>query len=49
MTQVNLSMREVWKRLCPKCKDKLAELIQADITKSAIVTALEEPEKTKGK
>jgi hypothetical protein len=39
--QVNLSLPEIYKALCPKCKKALQELVKSKMADQAIQQALE--------
>jgi uncharacterized protein with PIN domain len=35
-TQISLSIKEIYERLCPECKKKLRELIKEKITEQMV-------------
>jgi len=39
--QVQLSVKEIYAKLCPKCKEKLKELIRAKLTEQMVSEMLE--------
>ena len=41
MPQVNLSLKEIYAKLCPKCKAKLRDLVKEKLTDQAVKDALE--------
>ena len=41
MTQVNLSLKEIYKVLCPKCQDEIVKLVHEKLTKDGIKRELE--------
>ena len=41
MTKVTLSLPEIYKKLCPKCKKVVEKLVEEKMTKQAIKEALE--------
>lgn len=50
MTQVNLSLSDIFKVLCPECKEKIVELVKEKMTDQAIRQSLEgKPPKKGGK
>ena len=42
--QVNLSLKEIYEKLCPKCKEKLRELVKEKLADDVVKQALEEGE-----
>ena len=50
MTQVNLSLSDIYKALCPKCREKIVALVKEKMTDQAIRQSLEgKPEPKKGR
>lgn len=45
MPQVNLSLSEIYQKLCPECKKKLEDMVKAGLTDQAVKQALEGAEK----
>lgn len=45
MPQVNLSLKEIYETLCPKCKDEIVRLVHEKLTKDGIKRDLEETTK----
>ena len=41
MTQVNLSLKEIYGKLCPECQAKLRELLKEKVADQAVKDALE--------
>ena len=41
MTRVNLSIKEIYAKLCPKCQAKLRDLLKDKIADQAVKDALE--------
>lgn len=41
MTQVNLSLKEIYSKLCPKCQKKVIELVKDKVAEQAVKDALE--------
>ena len=41
MTQVQLSLSEIYKVLCPACQGKLVKMVQDKLTTQSVVEALE--------
>jgi len=39
--RVNVSLKEVYERLCPKCKEKVRQLIKEKITDELVSKTLE--------
>ena len=40
--QVNLSMKEIYKELCPKCKKKLEQMVRGKMEDEMVKKMLEE-------
>ena len=45
MPQVNLSLKEIYSKLCPKCQKKIRDLVKEKLADQVVKQALEE-EKT---
>lgn len=45
MPQVNLSLKEIYKVLCPECKDKIVQMVHEQLTKDGIKQELEGKQK----
>lgn len=45
MTQVNLSLKEIYEKLCPECQEKVRNLVKDKLTDQAIEQALEGKDK----
>jgi hypothetical protein len=45
MPQVNLSLKEIYKALCPKCKDKIVKMVHEKLTQDGIKQELEGKQK----
>ena len=45
MPQVNLSLKEIYGKLCPKCQKKIRDLVKEKLADQVVKQALEE-EKT---
>ena len=43
MVQVNLSLSEIYKCICPECKEKIVELVKDQLQDKAIRESLELP------
>lgn len=41
MPQLNLSLKEIYKVLCPECKDKVVKLVHEKLTSDGIKQELE--------
>lgn len=41
MTQVNLSLKEIYKAVCPKCQAKLVKLVAEKLHQDAVKKSLE--------
>jgi len=41
LKQVNLSLKEVFEKLCPKCKKKIVKLVSERLTEAQVKEALE--------
>jgi hypothetical protein len=41
LTQVNLSLSDIYKALCPKCQEKIVNLVKEKMTDQAIRQSLE--------
>jgi len=44
MPQVNLSLKEIYQKLCPKCQKKLRDMVKEKLTDQAVKDALESKE-----
>jgi len=42
LTQVNLSLKEIYKELCPKCKKKLEKMLAERLASQSVKEALED-------
>ena len=42
--RINIELREIYKRLCPKCKEKLKKLVQEKVAEALAEQILEEKE-----
>ena len=45
MPQVNLSLKEIYKVLCPKCQKKIRDLVKERLADQVVEEALEEGKK----
>ncbi len=45
MPELKLSLKEIYKKLCPECQEKLRDLVKEKMADQAIKQALEEGEK----
>lgn len=41
MTQVNLSLKDIYAKLCPECQEKLRDMVKSQLTDQAVKDALE--------
>ena len=41
MTQVNLSLKEIYEKLCPTCQEKVRDLVKDKLTDQVVKDALE--------
>lgn len=41
MTQVNVSLKEIYSKLCPKCQEKVVDLVKDKVAEQAVKEALE--------
>jgi len=39
--RVNLSLKEIYKRLCPECQEKLRDMVKEKLTDEAVKQSLE--------
>ncbi|MBA7714549.1 hypothetical protein ES703_123575 [subsurface metagenome] len=45
MTQVNLSLKEIYQKLCPKCQKTLRDILKDKLADQLVKQALEEDKK----
>lgn len=43
--KISLSLKKIYEKLCPKCQEKVRDLIKEELTDQAIKDALEGAEK----